>query len=311
MFTDGSRVGAFAVSAEALARGDDEALFRLLVTTAMFQRRQDVQILRILQRIPETEAHEISTPRRLLQLVDDSGCAHLKSNDELLGRCDLAKDPTTKRGCCAQRPRTSCHLKRHTVTLKRYGHFGKMPTSTALMLREAGADGLNALRRQVLERHADETERAVALEVALSKAWRINNKIACMFLSAITNPDLGGRFACWREGIDWTHFVVVDSNVDAFLGSIGYRGPMTYEARRVFVQRLARAIDLREFDRKLHAYNPRVVQQALYLFMSGANRRSLADDCSHVGATACATCPTALARRCPLRTAQSSSRRAS
>ena len=28
-------------------------------------------------------------------------------------------------GACSANPDTACHLKRHTVLLKRYGHFGK------------------------------------------------------------------------------------------------------------------------------------------------------------------------------------------
>jgi hypothetical protein len=132
-----------------------------------------------------------------------------------------------------------------------------------------------------------------------------------MFLSAVTNPDLSKGLDPWAAGVDWTYFVVVDSNVDLFLGSIGYAGLGTYEARRAFVQALARRIDLRAIDRRVRSYNPRLVQQAMYVFMSAANRRAAPSDCAHLAPVACEACPSALSRRCLLRsTGAQSARRA-
>ncbi len=299
MFCDPSRVGAFAVDRRALRAGDGRALFRLLVATAMFQRRQDVQILRILQGMGASDAVEISDAERLLALVDDGDCAHMRTTQALAEECDLDKDPQTREGCCNANPGIACHLKRHTVLLKRYGHFGKVPTSIALMVRESGAEDLAALRRLVVKRERDPLVRAQALERELSRAWRVNQKIASMFLSMVTNPDLSRGLAPWSRGIDWTYYVVVDSNVDLFLASIGYKGTGTYDARRDFVRELARGIDLTEFDDTLRPYNPRLVQQAMYLFMSTANRRAAGDDCMHLAPASCATCPSIVQRRCP------------
>lgn len=301
MFCDPERVGAFAVDRAALGAGDERALFRLLVTTAMFQRRQDVQIMRILRGIGRRDATELTDARRLLKLVDATPCAHMKSVDSLRELCDLAKHPVTREGCCTRGARVPCPLKRHTVLLKRYGHFGKVPTSLALVLRQAGASDLGALRRDVFARHGEPLDRARALESALSEAWRINRKIASMFLSAVTNPDLSPGLAPWSEGLDWTYFVVVDSNVDLFLAAIGYRGTKTYDARREFVRALARCIDLRVLDDRLNCFNPRLVQQALYLFMSVANRRATPGDCMHGQPTTCSVCPASLATRCLVR----------
>jgi hypothetical protein len=299
MFCDPARVGSFAVDRRALRDGDGRALFRLLVATAMFQRRQDVQILRILQGIDASDASEISDAERLLALVDDGGCAHMRTTQALAAMCDLDKEPRTRVGCCGANPSVACHLKRHTVLLKRYGHFGKVPTSIALMVRESGAKDLAELRRLVMKRERDPLARAQALEQELSRAWRVNQKIASMFLSMITNPDLSRGMAPWTRGIDWTYYVVVDSNVDLFLASIGYNGLGTYDARRDFIRELARGIDLTEFDGALQSYNPRLVQQAMYLFMSTTNRRAAAADCMHMAPSACATCPRVLRRRCP------------
>lgn len=304
MFCDPARVGAFAVDCRALKAGDAAALFRLLVATAMFQRRQDVQILRILQGIAPHDASELTNATTLLQLVDEGRCAHMRTTVALADDCDLAKDPHTRLGCCAANPDVPCHLKRHTVLLKRYGHFGKVPTSIALMVREAGAQDLAALRRRVMREERDPVARAQALERELSRAWRVNQKIASMFLSMITNPDLSQGIAPWSKGVDWTYYVVVDSNVDLFLASVHYRGGSSYDARRDFVRALAREINLSELDSSLHAFNPRLVQQAMYLFMSTANRRAAAADCMHLAPSACARCPRDLKRRCPVEAAR-------
>jgi len=302
MFCDRASVGSFAVSPLALARGDGGAMFRILVATAMFQRRQDQQILRILRGIGTSMAAELTEPERLLRLVRRSSCPNVKSVELLRHSCDLAKDSRTRQGTCSAHPSIACHLKRHTVVLKRYGHFGKMPTSLALSIQEQAVADLPGLLRQIVAANPTRSSRAIALEAALCTAWRVNQKLASMFLSAVTNPDLSPGFRPpWGKGIDWTYFVVIDSNVDGFLAAIGYSGIGTYDARRDFVRSIAAEIDLRSFNRRLRSFNPRLVQQAMYLFMSATNRRALANDCGHLGPAACARCPTALTARCPIR----------
>lgn len=298
-FCNPARVGSFALDQAAFARGDGATLFRLLIATTMFQRRQDQQVLRILRGMAPLDAAEVTDARRLKVLVDESPCTHLKRTSTLHEECDLQKE--AGRGFCTRSPTLSCHLKHHTVVLKRYGHFGKVPTSVALMLSEAGVLDLPSLRSSILKTERTKLGRAMALEAVLSRAWRIDRKIASMFLSAVTNPDLPPGTAPWTEGVDWTYYVVVDSNVDLFLASIGYPGNGTYDARRAFVQALARHVDLRGFNRRLHAYNPRLVQQALYLFMSAANRRAAGKDCMHLRPAACHYCPQALSDRCSVR----------
>lgn len=298
MFCDPAYVGPFALDSAAFAAGDGPTLFRLLVATTMFQRRQDQQILRILRGMHPDIAAEVTDANRLRVLADESPCAHLKSTITLHGDCDLTKDEQTGLGICHQAPAVACHLKQHTVVLKRYGHFGKVPTSAALMLRESGATDLPSLRTLIMRQERTRLGRAVALETALSRAWRINQKIASMFLSAVTNPDLPPRTAPWQAGIDWTYFVVVDSNVDLFLTSLGYSGGSSYDARRAFVRALAEQINLRALDHRLHAMNPRLVQQALYLFMSSTNRQAALSDCMHLGSATCQRCPHLLAMRC-------------
>ena len=301
MFCEAEKVGHFAVSRDALTAGDPKALFRLLVAMTMFQRRQDAQIMRVLQGINKRDAYELTSPPRLLKLADSSSCGHLRSNEALLSSCDLYKDAETKLGGCYTYPEAECHLKRHTVLLKRYGHFGKVPTSAALMVRESGARDLSALHADIVRQHQRPDERARALELALSRAWRVSEKISAMFLSALTNADLSGALAPWAEGIDGSHFVVIDSNVDLFLTAVGYPGPWTYGGRRNFVQALAKRMRLDEMRPGLSRYNPRLVQQALYLFMSETNRRAADIDCSHLGVDACDVCPSVLRGVCSRR----------
>jgi hypothetical protein len=300
MFFDRGKVGPFAITQRAFERGDGRALFKLLVAVAMFQRRQDVQILRILRGMARRDVREVCDAGRLQALVDGARCPLLRTNVDLISRCDLGKDLDTKTGICGHRPRTLCHLKRHTVVLKRYGHFGKVPTSAALMLREEGVRTLGELRARVLKEDPDPFARAMAMEGKLSQIWRVNQKLACMFLSAVCNPDLSSD-APWSSGVDWTHFVVVDSNADLFLASINYRRGASYDERRRFICAVAREIDLSSLDGRLHPYNPRLVQQAMYLFMSAANRRAAPRDCMHHGPAACRRCPSRLADRCPVR----------
>ncbi len=301
MYYDRACVGELAVRPSDLREGRPSALFSVLVATAMFQRRQDVQIMRILRGLEPSTAREVGSLGRLLSLAVESRCDHLASNAALLLRCDLTKDPETGEGVCGERPELACHLKRHTVALKRYGHFGKVPTSIALNLRDSGARDLRALYRRALQTSSSPAEAALLLEGTLCQSWRVSRKIACMFLSVAANPDLGDRNAPWSAGLDWNHFVVIDTNVDLYLDAVGYDGPSSYDARRAFVQELARRVDLSAQEPRLSAYNARVVQQALYLFMSVTNRRAIERDCSHTGDEACAACPSALRAVCPRR----------
>lgn len=301
MFCREERVGHFAIDAKELAAGNGDMLFRLLVTMTMFQRRSDRQIMRVLQGITEKDAGEMTDAKTLLDFADSVDCPHTSSLSTLNELCDLTKDMGSKRGACKTRPQTRCHLKRHTELLRRYGHFGKVPTSAALALRANGVESLMELKHRIWEDLHGPTERAIALEQAISRSWRVSDKIAAMFLSAVTNRDLSGDLAPWSEGVDTNHFVVIDSNVDLFLKAIDYSGPMTYAARREFIQTLSRQVRLDQYRVEMQRYNPRIVQQALYMFMSESNRRESTIDCSYASTPLCAECPSTLWRICSRR----------
>jgi hypothetical protein len=299
MFTDPDRVGHFAVTREALEAEAPEALFSLLVATTMFQRRQDLQIMRVLRGISAQDAAVLGNSAGLLTAADACGCDAARALDRLLGQCDLRKDEGGQ-GACSYSPDTACAPKRHAVLLKRYGHFGKVPTSLALTLRAEGVSDLGELRRRCIGESATPAAASLALEAALCRSWRVSDKIAAMYLSMLSNPDLWPVKAPWSDGLDWRRWVVIDSNVDLFLASIGYAGTGTYEARRAFLVALSAEVDLNELKPGLCSNNPRIVQQAAYLFMSVTNRRALARDCSKEYG-ACAVCPADLARGCGMR----------
>lgn len=300
MFADPARVGHFAVGVQELFAGEPRAYFRLLVATTMFQRRQDLQIQRVLRGIALADVSELTDLDGLRARSAACACPRGSSLDSLLTACDLTKTPSGD-GTCNASPTTACALKRHSVLLKRYGHFGKVPTSLAHAVYEAGAPDLPTLRATVLRESADPEEAAERLEAALTRAWRVSDKIAAMYLSMLANPDLSGVAAPWATGLDWTRWVVIDSNVDLFLRAVGYRGTWTYDARRAFIQALAAEVDLSQMKPEVRAYNPRIVQQAAYLFMSATNRRASLVDCSHVGELACGLCPTIVQEICPRR----------
>lgn len=298
MFCDADRVGAFAVNAAEIAVGDPSALHRLLAATVMFQRRQDKQITAILRGISKVDADEICDPVRLIDLAAGCGCPHANSLDGLIAKCDLRKEAGI--GACNEEPYVACAPKRHTVLLKRYGHFGKVPTALALMVREAGARDLAQLRDMAVATASSPTDAALRLELALTKAWRVSDKISAMYLSMLTNPDLSPGLAPWTEGVDWTKFVAVDSNVDRFLAMLGYSGAMTYAARRDFVSLLAERIDLATLSPGMSSYNPRIIQQAAFMFMSESNRRASGRDCSLQRGTNCSVCDRGLSAACPV-----------
>lgn len=301
LFASGALAGPFAIDVESFERGDPDTLFRLLVSTVMFQRRRDVVIFQLQRSLAAAAARELTTQATLLRLAENS-CRWSRGTDVLHDTCDLAKAPGSSLADCGRYPGKRCHLKRHTLLLKRYGDFGKYPTSAALVIRDAGGGDLAQLRAQVFAERETQADRSARLEELLVRIHRVSRKLANMFLALVSNPDLSPG-APWQEGLDWTRFVVIDSNVDAFLGRIGYDGASSYEARSSFVRSLADRIDLSEFDGRLHPFNPRVVQQAMYVFMGRSNRTASGSDCSGAGPAFCRRCPGSLRKVCPVRSA--------
>jgi hypothetical protein len=297
-FADQEVVGSFAIDLAAVRANRPAALFKLLIATIMFQRRRDVVVQALMRSLTPHDVWELSSQDALVGLARANSCRHSAIRETLHRTCDLHKTsdgmPT-----CSVRHSADCYLKRHSALLKRYGDFGKYPTSAALLLDDLRVRDLPGLYEQVTSAYRSPTERANVLKERLCEIFRVSSKIASMFLALVSNPDLTSN-PPWEERLDWTQFVVVDSNVESFLESIGYSGPRSYNGRVAFIQVLARRINLRRLDSRLHAFNPRLVQQAMYIFMSRSNRNSSDIDCWREKSR-CESCPSTLSTRCPVR----------
>lgn len=300
MYCDRQRLGHFAARPKNFTAGDGATLFRLLVASTLFQRRQDQQVFRILRGLSHKQVESLARPSRLLAEARESPCEHLRTLDGLHSSCDLEKTPITRKGTCASAPRTQCAPKHHTVLLKRYSDFGKVPSSAALALYGGPYRGLTDCLRRITAHSEDRRRRSELLLAEVMRVWRVDVKIASMFLSAVTNPDLGGPTPPWTAELDWSVFVIVDSNVDRFLTLTGHRTVgQPYTVRRRLLDRLAAHVKLTRFRRGVTAKNTRLVQQAIYAFMSVPNRSINPYDCMHLGPSACHGCR--VASVCPVR----------
>ena len=203
-------------------------------------------------------------------------------------------------GCCSHAPDIPCYLKDHTVLLRRYGHFGKMPTSAALVAEESWGGGLATLYQRVLESFVDEHDRAIELERQLSRVWRVSNKVSAMFVSAVAAPDMGLAAPPWRAGLDWRWFLPIDVNIDKFLVAAKWDWTPSYDARRQAVLYLSEGISLGGLRSGLEDWNPRLVLQAINRFISRDNRRGVTRDCASLAPAECSKCPAPLRSLCPV-----------
>lgn len=295
-FCDPARVGAFAADPKALTRGEPGTLARLLIATTMFQRLRDVLVLKILRSLSTEQVRELTELPALAAAAEQAPCPHGRSVEALRTSCDLTKQAGL--GVCSAGAEHPCRLREHTVWLKRYGHFGKMPRSAALNLVEQGVSDLRELYERTVRESATPRAASERLIQELSRAWRFSDKLAHMFLSMLANPDLHEQGkAPWQQGLDWRYFIVIDSNVDLFLRATGYPGPWTYAARRDFLEALAERVEL---PAPLHSPNPRLVQQALFVFMGESNRKASGIDCAEQAPESCLSCRGELRMLCRL-----------
>lgn len=174
------------------------------------------------------------------------------------------------------------------MTIRRMGDMGKIPTSAFLHLRSVG--GLGAVVRVATAAHHDEHARAEALVREFSRIYRIGTKLATMFVSALSTPELAPGLTPWWPHVSGAHLVVVDANVSRVV-SIVTRGRVTaYEAQGAWLRRIAAGIDLRRVRQGWPRSSPRLVQQALYIYRSRSNRAAQGDPCRDRGGEPCAGC---------------------
>jgi hypothetical protein len=185
-------------------------------------------------------------------------------------------------------------VKNATVAFNRMGDMGKLPTSAWLHLWKG--DGLRDLLYQVLDKERQPTRRAAIMVERLARVHRVGQKLATMYVSALSTPALAPGLTPWFPEIDGNQLVVIDTNVARAVDTLrGAGAPRSYAARERWVRERAAELDLRQFHRGLPRYSPRLVQQAVYAFCSKSNRVASADDCA-VRDVACASCAPSL---CP------------
>ena len=178
------------------------------------------------------------------------------------------------------------------MAIGRMGDLGKMSTSAWLRL---GGPGLGGWFDEACTVTADPHQRAAWLVARVATIYRIGQKLASMFVSALSVVELAG-IAPWSPEVDGSRIVVVDANVVRAIRIWRRdRGARTYAASTSWLIAAADQIDLSQLRRDLPSRSPRFVQQAIFLFRSRSNRAALGDKCA---SRPCTACPS---RVCPFR----------
>jgi len=292
-YADPARVGRFAVDLDAVAARDPDALFQVLVTLAAYQSRRDVDIMEIQRVMPARDATAMTSPRRLRVLVDRVPCSNLRDAATFDRACDVRRDFARDRATCDTRPRTACHVKEATMAIGRMGDLGKLPTSAWLHL---GPGGLARWFDEICAAEPDPHVRADKMIERVAAIYRIGVKLASMFVTALSVPELRIGVAAWSPELDGSRIVVIDANVGRAIRTWRRgRGADTYAANARWFVAPADEIDLSRLGHALPRASPRFVQQAVYPFRSRSNRVAHGDPC---GAAACNDCPSSV---CPFR----------
>ena len=294
-YCDPARVGRLAVDRGALARGEADSLFRLFVVLAMYQSRRDVDVMRRQREMPARDADAIASAPHLSRAITRGRCELLRDADLFDAGCSVRRVFPAGDASCAFRPRTPCHVKRATMAIGRMGDFGKLPTSAWLHVGQA--DGLPGVYADVCRAHDDPALRASELVARISRSYRVGRKLATMFVSALSTPELAPGLSPWAPAVDGSSLIVVDANVARVVDLLNPRGrPTTYTAREAWVRQAASRVRLRRFDEALPDHSPRLVQQALYAYRSRSNRVTRHDPCASG-----APCSECIVEVCPFR----------
>jgi hypothetical protein len=285
-FADPNRVGRFAVELEELRQRNDAALFRLLVLMGLYQSRRDVDIMSMQRTMPARAVDALASTRRLRLLVAQNRCEHLRTAAAFDSSCDVHRVIARETASCGHRPRSRCHVKDATLAIRRMNDMGMLPTSAWLLV---GPKGLGSWFDHACAATSSPTERARLLAARLATIRRIGPKLAAMYVSALSVPELTPGFAPWWPEVDGSRLVVVDANVARLIDHLRRgRGPRTYERMASWLIAVADRIDLRALQGGLPASSPRLVQQALYVFRSRSNRVERRDGCA---TRPCNSCP--------------------
>jgi len=282
-YCDPARVGHFAVDPAALGRGEAAALFRLFVVLAMYQSRRDVDIMRRQRETGARDAANLATPSTLGRRISEGRCELLRSAEAFDAGCSVKRVFPSGRATCDHRPRTLCHVKDASRAIGRMGDLGKLPTSAWFQLGRGG--GLPVIYEETCATEPDPVARATRLVHRLASVHRVGRKLATMFVSTVSTPELAPGLSPWAPAVAGSELVVVDTNLMAAVDRLNPGlSPKTYRAYDAFVRRAADAV----------GWSPRLLQQALYAYRSKSNRAARGDPCAHL--RRCSNCVQAV---CP------------
>jgi hypothetical protein len=184
-------------------------------------------------------------------------------------------------------------VKDATAAIGRMGDLGKLPTSAWLRL---GPSGLARWFVEVCGEERNPRRRAARMVEQVATIYRIGVKLASMFVSALSVPELGIGVSAWSPELNGSWIVVVDANVGRAIRSWRRgRGTDSYGANARWFITAAEQLNLAQLCAGLPRTSPRFVQQAVYLFRSRSNRIDHGDTCADVQ---CVSCPSPL---CPFR----------
>lgn len=283
-YCDQERVGHFAVDHQELAEGHPNALFRLLVLLAMYQGRRDTLLMAHQRRMSRQSVALLTSRRALSRGVARSRCHWLRPGADFEHGCSVAKVGAGVD--CRERPGSACHVKETSVVLGRMGDMGKLPTSAWRLLGDGS--GFTRLLDQVLASAAEPGQRAQLAAERLSAVWRVGRKLATLYVSILSTPQLAPGLSPWHPLLDGHALVVIDTNVQRLVDALRGAGTSrTYTAREAWIRSIAADIDLTQFSSAVPKYSPRLVQQAMYWFGSRSNRVAYADPCAVQGCGDC------------------------
>lgn len=295
-YCDGNRVGSFAVSPSLLGDSEVSSLFKLFISMSMFQALRDVVILRQQKTMPYASVRVLTDLAFLRQAIDSHPCPIIVSAVDFDCQCDVMKIGKTVD--CRRLPGEPCPVKEATFAFNRMGDMGKLPISALL---HCWSDGYKlTIMEAILNNETSPSRRAEELVVRFTKVHRVGEKLATMFVGALSTPALYPGLAPWYPQVDGNELVVIDTNVAQAVDRLRPIGEArTYQARTTWLRARAREIDLRDYRAGLPSYSPRLLQQALYSFCSKSNRIAAADPCAaEPGAcNACTPCLCPFARR--------------
>lgn len=299
-YCKGKEVGCFKVPEQGLARGDEDAIFQLLVVLSMYQALRDVVIKKQQRKLTRSAVRVVLDLGYIGRLISRHGCPAFKSANNFERECDVRKkDGAVDCGYC---PGVPCQVKDATVIFNRMGDMGKLPSSAWLRLWKT-CDTRRVLE-DIRREEKSPSKRSELLVNRFTAIHRIGRKVATMFVSALSTPALAPGLTPWFPDVDGNELVVIDTNVARAVDYLqSAKAAKTYSSREAWIRKQASRIDLREFSPDVPSYSPRLVQQALYAFCSKSNRTARNDPCMTAPGS-CHECAPALcpfARKCEKR----------